>query len=1590
MNDSSVQILDSLRGRLEEAHQAGHLKLDADSLGDKGAGIIALFQQKLGVSAIELTEQVQIPPSVENRTLIVSGKMEGLTVTASFQTEEDVIAIRLVIRADRKESLKENFPILDDQIFSQLVLSTDGNGGQLGAVTVPGLGKTLTIAEPKFAIVAVSAPNDGDTWLDLIPRAEGRIALGGAPLPVTIEMPTKMTGWTLAQADGEQWTFPQLLEQLLPNLQISGLLPAPLDSLQNLTLKNFTLYLDPNFSANDALRLSIVKSGNNGAAPLWQVAPGVELDELIASFSLNINEEKQTIEPAGSGWVEGDFRLADSLVQIQIPVPLSDGVVSLSAYPNLSLSRLEDLTKLVAPGISGPEELMPPGIVDYLADLTLTYLSLEASIVSSQLSLQSASFALELPHVWPIIGSDRLTLNGIRLQIEVNNPTTELQVTGEIAANFQIGSADAHVSVHRYDPKKEWAMTVISKAIPLPSLHDLAKLLGQDVDTSALLPTSLAEKRFILNDLGLDLKLGAPPAISKIELSLGLEDGDVWEFSPGPIALEQFDAAIKLDWTSEKLVSSGGISGSILIDKTRIRLSATRPEAPNAGWIFEGSSSFLPIGSLLSYIGEKFNIQDLPDALNNFILDEVSVRFDTSTKDVTFNCLAPFPASDEMGGAATSDSSRKLKFTIQLTHTTNETAAYEAKVTLTVGDLIFDLRIAKGQQTEAFIATYSHTGAARSIKLRDLIAPLSEEIASAFPKDLAIDLKDALFVYSNIGGEKKFLFGFDLSADISLSNLPLVGKEFPTDRKFGIDDLQVLIARKSFSVDEVKKLNLLFPAGVTKLPDGSKTAGAQNPGTDDANTIALRQGLNVGATLKLGDLTQNLSLPVVASGSPQTTAPPAATSTTTSTTQAMTTSDNAAWFKIQKSLGPVHFERVGAQYKDAALWFLLDASLTAAGLTLSLDGLSIGSPISKFEPQFDLRGLGIDYRNDALEIGGAFLKRAEKDYAGAALIKAKQLTLSALGMYKEMPGGHPSVFVYAVLDYPIGGPSFFFVTGLAAGFGYSRALNIPTIDKVASFSLVDNARKGASMPANITTELDKLANDITPAAGENFLAIGVKFTSFKIIDSFALLTLSFGNHFEMNLLGLSSLVAPANAGPNVPPVAEAQLALKASFQPDKGFLGVQAQLTPNSYILSKDCHLTGGFAFYSWFEGSEHNGDFVMTLGGYHPDFKVPAHYPTVPRLGFNWQVSPELSIKGDAYFALTALALMAGGHLEANWQSGSVHAWFKLGADFLIAWKPYHYQISAYVDIGAEVTFEFFGTQHISVDVGADLRIWGPEFSGEATIHLWIISFTVSFGAGASQTPQPIKWDEFKSSFLPANKDDKNKYDVCSITVSSGVIGKDSQDAAHLGVINPKQLSLATNSVIPSTTARCGPKAGDLEIKLSRKPGEFGIGPMGIAVGPLPSTQRITITRDGAFVGGEFEYRPIFKKVPAGLWGDSLTPKVDGTQFVDNALSGFEIRPKTKSNPGETAAIERSKLQDSGSSGECEYRWENVKTFAAAGFNSEPNRRDELRKSLAGGADGRKTILSALGFTAEDMSKINLNATQADDFLIAPQIEQI
>jgi hypothetical protein len=309
------------------------------------------------------------------------------------------------------------------------------------------------------------------------------------------------------------------------------------------------------------------------------------------------------------------------------------------------------------------------------------------------------------------------------------------------------------------------------------------------------------------------------------------------------------------------------------------------------------------------------------------------------------------------------------------------------------------------------------------------------------------------------------------------------------------------------------------------------------------------------------------------------------------------------------------------------------------------------------------------------------------------------------------------------------------------GFGYNRRFIAPAVDQIAGFPLVAEA-VGTTIPGTLATELALLDKALRPSPGDYFLAAGIRFTSFKMIDSFLLVTAGFGHRFELNVLGLSTLVLPMpdTGQGKVTPIAEIQLAMKASFIPDDGYFSLLAQLTSNSYLLSRACRLTGGFAFVTWFDG-DHDGDFVLSVGGYHPHFTVPGHYPSVPRLGFEWKVPDKLALKGSAYFALTPGALMAGASLSAVYEDGSLRAWFDAGMDFLIAWQPFHYEGGVHISVGASYTFSFFGTHTITAHVGTDVRFWGPDFGGTAHIDLDVISFTVDFGSRGGASAEPVPW---------------------------------------------------------------------------------------------------------------------------------------------------------------------------------------------------------------------------------------------------------
>ena len=1001
---------------------------------------------------------------------------------------------------------------------------------------------------------------------------------------------------------------------------------------------------------------------------------------------------------------------------------------------------------------------------------------------------------------------------------------------------------------------------------------------------------------------------------------------DLWELVPGKLRLT--DLAVGLNYAT-----AGGVYLGIEVgfDISSVTLTLTGEyQSSQAGWALTGSTGYeqpIPIGELLDDLVSKFGAISLPTPLTGLIIKNIHAGLNTGSFDTTFDCEIDFPVSASQHVA--------LLLKLAIIHESNGIKA-DFSGHITLGSLIFDLRFHHDPSHNAFIASYSHTAEQAAIHLRELLGYVWADVPSAIP-DIQIDLKDVVFLFDNTGTVKVFVFGFDLGARISLADLPLIGSKFPPDWTVGLENLQVLVVSGEIPKTTIVSLNALLPETVTGLPDQDLT-----------------KGLNITAKLQLGSSRQALNLPIA--GQDQT----APAKPTTPTQAGSSSTDTAQWFNIQKSLGPVHFERIGVQYSDSVLWFLIDASLSAAGLTLSMQGLGVGSRIDKFEPHFTLRGIGIDFKRPPLEIGGALLRVPSADgddYLGMAIIRASSFGLAAMGGYSTYKGW-PSLFVYAALNTPIGGPPYFFVMGLAAGFGFNRALNIPPVGDLLKFPFVSEALGIRPNGTTITDELLALHQYVPPTTGQLFFAAGLHFTTFKVLDAFALLTISVGtSQLEVNLLGLATVAAPPTQGmKDVDPLASLQLALKATLDLLHGYVELSGQLTSESFILDRNCRITGGFAIAAWF-GAEHTGDFVITLGGYHPQFNVPSHYPKVPRLGLNWQLADTLSLKGGLYFAMNGSAMMAGGELQLTWESGDLKAWLKAGIDFLIAWKPFHYDVHLYVDIGVSYTLHFLGTHRLSVDIGADLHIWGPEFSGIAKLDLKIFSFEIKFGAAAPALPKPINWIEFQASFLPASQQ------VLSLTVERGLsVTNQAQADQQPWLINPKELSLNLASAVPISTLMLGSSAINLATSNTR----LGVAPLNLPLGHLNSVCTISIRLHDQPAEQHFQLELVHKNAPAALWGDNFIPQPNSPSLVDNTLSGVRIVPIATHSEGETAGIDPQTLLFVPEAKPETFAWKAAVNYTASA--ETPTERELIMRSNLDSAEvqtARSQLLQALGQTA-------------------------
>ena len=607
---------------------------------------------------------------------------------------------------------------------------------------------------------------------------------------------------------------------------------------------------------------------------------------------------------------------------------------------------------------------------------------------------------------------------------------------------------------------------------------------------------------------------------------------------------------------------------------------------------------------------------------------------------------------------------------------------------------------------------------------------------------------------------------------------------------------------------------------------------------------------------------------------------------------------NPLWFGIHRGFGPLTIDQVGFAYLSdpPRAEVLVDGGVSAGGLTIQADGLGVIAPLnalaSPSQWTLDLKGLAVGMQAGPVSLAGGLVKRPGPpiDYAGIVNVQVAGKGFSAVGAYSrpdDPAGAYTSLFVFVALPIVIGGPPYLFITGLGGGAGYNRRLIPPAdVTGVESFPLVTAIDGG--LVNDPMKALEQLGAAMPPRRGSLWLAAGLRFTSFAVVETTAVAYVALDRGLEIGVLGLSraALPKPSTA------LVQVELAIKARLSTDEGVLSVQAQLTDNSYLLSRDCQLTGGFAFFIWFK----RGQFVLTLGGYHPAFARPQEFPIVPRLGFHWAVSDAVTIKGESYFALTSSCVMAGGRLEASYQSDGIEASFTVFADFLISWDPFHYDISAGVSVSAgfriEVCFIGCVTIDISISLSATVHILGPPLHGEATVDLEICSITVAFGSQPQAPPNFLGWDAFIAKYVVAGAKDGS---VVSAHAGKGLLAPESgQGSDHPGSSQADpwrfvgDFSFSTETRMPATAYTV---AGMSSLPpLNEVPATLDLAPMNVAA--ITSRHSVTITSlAGSDISGEvaaLTVVPAVGKVPGALWRLVDHPVADAT--LQNACTGVTI----------------------------------------------------------------------------------------------------
>ncbi|MFC5720588.1 DUF6603 domain-containing protein [Streptomyces gamaensis] len=1137
-------------------------------------------------------------------------------------------------------------------------------------------------------------------------------------------------------------------------------------------------------------------------------------------------------------------------------------------FAPVPLTSLDELGSFAAVGTGGfdlPPDLAP-GSGLALTGLAIAYAAGNGSAQKGDADgLLSLWLSVDLGRSWEPL--DGLTVGGLYADFAVQRPFAGPRLRATLGGHVQLAD-DIGVDVEIRLPDRAVTGTLSAPVNAGQLLHDRFPGIP--------LPTTLT-----VSELTLWAELASDAGNRGYGLDLALTE--VWQPVPG-IELSQ----VVLTVSHQAGVTLAGLAARWQLDEGVLDVAGTWSSTD--GWAFTAHAVGLQPAVIMGRLGIT-----VPPQLADLTIEELSVAFDTHGH-FTFACTTTLTVDE---------TPVSLTVTVVADRTTGQTQVSG----------ILRLTVPLADETERvleFAVDYTGDPTGRTLTARWTGTPgiTSRELAGAvglsIPAGVPAGLLPTLtsvglrydttagrlllsatteagggIVVASVPGTPRALVLL-VAANISdlrptkLSQLPLVGDQIPPSVDVGVTGIQFLATSNVLTTAQVQQVNAdldatgwtggKLPDSGTGLPKGVVLTLPYEIAGEAQDPLAVSFG---------GGGQQQLAVRDAGGGAPE----------------------SAAWVDIGRSFGPLHLQRIGAGFDSGKVLVMFDASMGAAGFTLGVIGLGIALDLDTMSAEPRLQGLALDLRRNPLHIAGALVNRQPppEDYKvlveGMLVVEMPKFGALALGAYQRRGDGMTSFFAFGRLTGAFGGPPPFRVTGFALGFGYNSSVRVPEQTEIAEFPLVSGLDGGLpDDPLQTLPLLTGGANPwVSPAEGQIWLAGGIDFTSFEFIQARVLLLLEVGSSLTLALIGRASASFPQKGETKY---ARIGVDLRVVYQSARGELAATAQLV-DSYVIDPSCVLTGGFAFYSWFGPSAHAGDFVLTVGGYHPMYKpVPAHYPVVPRLGFTWSVGSAVTVSGGAYFALTPNAVMAGGSLDVRYKAGNVEAWLTAQANLLIQWAPLHFRVGISVRVGARVKLLFT----VSGEIGASLDLWGPPTGGTVTAKFVFIKVTVKFGASLSD-PRAMTWGEFRKQLLPPEAP------LTAHPLTGLLTDPDADPALRAARIkageepwlaDPAGFSFAVSTVVPTAQTQFNDRAPEggstVDIRPMKKKDIDGL--LHVTVKYSDTRRRQAASWQSLPNDDKWQIKAEHGNVPFALWGDPDVPQdktIEQDPLLDH-LTGLRV----------------------------------------------------------------------------------------------------